>query len=66
MQDTIQSLDKVAEKHVVNIEDLQPDLESQPQDLETVPEHTSLDTPIRNSSNEVGTISLNDYTPSIL
>ena len=59
MEDTIQSLDEIDGKLVVNIEDLQPD-------LETVPEHTTLDTPIRNSSNEVGTSSLNDYTPSML
>ena len=43
-----------------------PDLETQPQNLETAPEHTALDTPIRKSSMEVGTSSLNDYTPSIL
>ena len=66
MHDTIQSLDEVAEKRAVNFEDLQPDLETQPQDLKTVPEHTALDTPIRKYSNEVGTSSFNDYTPSIL
>ena len=66
MQDTIQSLDEVEGKQVVNIEDSQPNLETQSQELEIAPEPTDLDTPIRNSSNEVGTSSLNDYTPSIL
>ena len=66
MQDTIQSLDEVEGKQVVNIKDSQPNLKTQSQELETAPEPIDLDTPIRNSSNEVGTSSLNDYTPSIL
>ena len=66
MQDTIQSLDEVEEKQVANIEDSQPDLETQPQNMETAPKRTALDTLIRNPSMEVGTRSLNDYTPSIL
>ena len=32
MQDTIQSLDEVEQKQVVNIEDSKPNLETQPQD----------------------------------
>ena len=39
MQDPIQSLDKIEEKQVERIEDSQPDLETQPQDLETTPEN---------------------------
>ena len=66
MQDPIQSLDEVEEKQVERIEDSQLDLETQPQDLETAPEHTDLNTLIKVSSKEVGTSSLNDYTPSIL
>ena len=64
--DTIQSLDEVEGKQVVNVEDSQPDLKTQSQDLETAPERTDLETPIRNSSMEVGRSFLNDYTPSIL
>ena len=51
MQDAVQSLDEVEERQVKCIEDSQPDLETQSQDLETAPERTALDTPIRNSLN---------------
>ena len=61
MHDPIQSLDEVE-----RIEDSQPDLETQPQELEIAPERTDLSTPIKDSLKEVGTISLNDYKPSIL
>ena len=66
MQDSIQSIDEVEQKQVERIEDSQPDLETQSQDMKTAPERTNLDTPIRDSSKEVGTSSLNDCTPSIL
>ena len=49
MQNTIQSLDEVEEKQVENIEDSQPDLKTQSQDLETAPKRTDLDTSLRNS-----------------
>ena len=63
MQDAVQSLDEVEERQVKCIEDSQPDLETQSQDLETALKRTDLDTPIRDSSKEVGTSSLNDCTP---
>ena len=66
MQDPIQSLDEVEEKQVEHIEDSQPNLETQPQDMQIAPEHTDLSTPIKDSSKEVGTSSLNDHTPSII
>ncbi|XP_057535200.1 pentatricopeptide repeat-containing protein At4g20770-like [Amaranthus tricolor] len=51
--DTIQSLNEIEERQVVNIEDSQPHLETQSQDLETAPEHNAFDTAIRNSSMEI-------------
>ena len=66
MQDLIQSLDEVEEKQVERNEDSQHVLETQPKDLETALERTDLSSPIKDSSKEVGTSSLDDYTPSIL
>ena len=66
MQDPTQCLDEVEEKQVKRIEDSQPDLETQPHDLEKAPEHTDLNTPTKESPKEVGTNSLNEHTPSIV
>ena len=62
MQDPVQSLDEIEERQVERIEDSQPDLETQSQDLETALERTDL-APIKDSSKEVGTSYLNDCTP---
>ena len=61
MQEPIQSLEEVQ-----LIEDIQPDLETNAQDLESLLKRTSLDTPTKEFSKEVRTSSLNDHTPSTL
>ena len=66
MHDSILCLEENEEKQVERIEDSQPDLETNAQDLVRPPERTDFDTPTKDSSKEVGTISLNDHTPSIL
>ena len=47
MQDPIQSPDEVEEKQVEHIEDSQPELETQPQDLEKAPKRIDLNTPTK-------------------
>ena len=66
MHDSILCLEENEEKQVERIEDSQPDLETNAQDLVRPPERTDFDTPTKDSSKEVETSSLNDCTPSIL
>ena len=59
-------LKRLKKKQVERIEDLQPDLKTNVQDLERPFERTNIHTPTKDLSKEVGTSSVNDHTLSIL